>query len=704
MGPTTSTGSWTASSASADILFPLSQETAGVTASNDPDLLAINTIRTLSMDAVQAASSGHPGTPMALAPLGYTLFTRHLAHNPANPAWPDRDRFVLSAGHASMLLYSLLHLTGYDLPLDEIRRFRQLRSRTPGHPENFVTTGIETTTGPLGQGVGNAVGMALAERVLAARFNRDGHEIVDHHTVAIASDGDLMEGVASEACSLAGHLGLSKLVVYWDDNGITIDGTTELSFTGEDVTARFAAYGWRILDVGDCNNLDELDRVTKEALTPDGRPTLVRVPTVIGYGSPNKANTSAAHGSPLGADEVAATKQQLGWEHTEPFTVPDEARRQADQRDRGRELQEDWDRRFDEYTRAHPELAEEYKRVLSGELPDDLGALLPTFERGSAQATRKSSGAVINALAEHLPELIGGSADLASSNNTSIAGGGDIAAGDYSGRNVNYGVREHAMGAVMNGMALHGGIRPFGGTFLIFTDYLRPSLRLACLMGLPVIYVMTHDSIGLGEDGPTHQPVEHLAALRAIPNLHVLRPADPIETAGAWRHALERTDGPTLLALTRQNVPVLDCSDAAEVARGAYVVVPDDGNPDVVIVATGSEVSLAVEAAELLADRDIAARVVSMPSWELFGDQELGYQEAVLPPDLPVLSVEAATSFGWSRWADDHVCLDRFGHSAPSEDLYEYFGFTAEAIAESAESLLEEFDEVLEELTDIIEN
>jgi transketolase len=513
-----------------------------VTASPDPDLLAINTVRTLSMDAVQAASSGHPGTPMALAPLGYALWIRHLAHNPANPDWPDRDRFVLSAGHASMLLYSLLHLTGYDLPLDEIKRFRQLRSRTPGHPENFVTTGIETTTGPLGQGVGNAVGMALAERMLAARFNREGHEIVDHHTVVIASDGDLMEGVASEACSLAGHLGLSKLVVYWDDNGITIDGTTELSFTGEDVGARFAAYGWRVLEVGDCNDLDDLDRVTKEAMTPDGRPTLVRVPTVIGYGSPNKANTSAAHGSPLGADEVAATKQQLGWEHTEAFTVPPEARAHADQRTRGRELQEDWDRRFDAYAAAHPDLAEEYKRVLAGELPEDLAAHLPAFEPGTAQATRKSSGAVINALAEHLPELVGGSADLASSNNTAIKGGGDVARDSYAGRNINYGVREHAMGAVMNGMALHGGIRPFGGTFLIFTDYLRPSLRLACLMGLPVIYVMTHDSIGLGEDGPTHQPVEHLAALRAIPNLHVLRPADAIETAGGWGHALEETD------------------------------------------------------------------------------------------------------------------------------------------------------------------
>jgi transketolase len=658
----------------------------------DLDLLAVNAVRTLSMDAVQAANSGHPGTPMALAPLGYSLFTRWLQHDPADPAWPNRDRFVLSAGHASMLIYSLLHLTGYDLPMEELRNFRQLGHRTPGHPENFVTCGVETTTGPLGQGLGNAVGMALAERLLAERFNRPGHEIIDHRSVVIASDGDLMEGVSAEASSLAGHLGLEKLVVYWDDNQITIDGRTDLSFTGEDVCARYAAYGWRVLSIEDVNDLDEVDRVTKEAFSPDGRPTFVRVRTVIGYGSPNKADTSAAHGSPLGPEEVEATKRALGWPYG-PFEVPEEARRQADQRERGARAREEWEARFAAYEREHPELAVEFRRTIEGRLPDGWEGDLPTYESGHSEATRKSSGAAINALALRLPELIGGSADLAASNNTNIKGGGDIARGSYGGRNVNYGIREHAMGAVMNGMVLHGGIRPFGGTFLIFSDYLRPSLRLAALMGLPVVYVMTHDSIGLGEDGPTHQPVEHLAALRAVPNLDVFRPADARETVGAWQHAVMRTDGPTLLALTRQDVPVLPGTSAAEVARGAYVVAPDDGNPDVVLVSTGSEVHLAVRAAELLAERDIAARVVSMPSWELFERQGGGYQDLVLPPDVPALSVEAATSFGWSRWADEHIALDRFGASAPAEVLYEHFGFTPEVIAQAAEELLDSFDD-----------
>jgi transketolase len=663
---------------------------------DDLDLLAVNTIRTLSMDAVQAANSGHPGTPMALAPLGYTLFSRHLAHNPADPQWPDRDRFVLSCGHASMLLYSLLHLTGYDLELDELRNFRQLHARTPGHPENFVgTPGVETTTGPLGQGIGNAVGMAIAERILAQRFNQPGHTIVDHRTWVFASDGDMMEGVASEASSLAGHLGLERLIVCYDDNGITIDGSTELSMTGEDVLARYRAYGWRTLSIEDANDIAEIDAVLKEAATPDGRPTLVRVPSVIGFGSPNKAGTAAAHGAPLGDDEITATKAALGWEPEEPFTVPDSARAHADQRERGSALQSDWDRRFDEYRDAHPELADEFERLLDGELPDDWDADLPEFEAGTKQATRKSSGAVINALASRMPELVGGSADLASSNNTTIKDGGDLARGDFGGRNVNYGVREHAMGSIMNGMVLHKGVRPFGGTFLIFTDYLRPALRLACLAGLPVIYVMTHDSIGLGEDGPTHQPVEHLAALRAIPNLHVLRPADARETVGAWRHAIMRTDGPTLLALTRQDLPVLEATEPDLVLNGAYIVEEaegdnDDGLPDVVLVGTGSEVSLCLDAAAVLAERGVAARVVSMPSWELFDEQDDDYQEDVLPDEVPVLSVEAATTFGWSRWADDHVGLDRFGASAPGGVLFEEFGFTPEAVADAALDLLEE--------------
>jgi transketolase len=654
----------------------------------DLDLLAVNTIRTLAMDAVQAASSGHPGTPMALAPLGYTLFTRHLAHNPADPRWPDRDRFVLSAGHASMLLYGLLHLSGYDLSLDEIRRFRQLGSRTPGHPENFVTDGIETTTGPLGQGLGNAVGMALAERLLAARFNRPGFEIVDHRTVVVASDGDLMEGVAAEASSLAGHLGLDRLVVFWDDNEITIDGPTSLSFTGEDPCARYAAYGWRVLEVADANDLADLDRVTKEALAGDGRPTFVRVPTTIGYGAPTKAGTSDAHGAPLGEEEVAGAKAALGWPHADPFTVPPEVLEHTDQRARGRQLQDSWERRFLAYADAHPDLAAEFRRVQEGRLQEGWDSDLPDFGIGGRQATRKSSGEVINALAPRLPELVGGSADLASSNNTTIADGGQVARDDYAGRNIAFGVREHAMGAMCNGLALHGGIRPFCATFLVFTDYLRPALRLAALMRLPVIYVMTHDSVGLGEDGPTHQPVEHYAALRAIPNLHFLRPADAKETVGAWRHAITRQDGPTLLALTRQDVPVLPGTEPDQVARGAYAVVPDDGAPQVVLLATGSEVHVAVTAAEQLAEQDISARVVSMPCWELFGAQDEHYRDLVLPPGVPVLSVEAGVSLGWQRWADAHVALDRFGHSAPAGDVFSYLGFTPEGVAKAARELL----------------
>ena len=661
---------------------------------DDLDLLAVNTIRTLSMDAVQTANSGHPGTPMALAPLAYTLYSRHLAHNPADPEWPDRDRFILSCGHASMLLYSVLHLTGYDLSLDDVRSFRQLHSRTPGHPESFVgTPGVETTTGPLGQGLGNAVGMAIAERILAERFNRPGHTIVDHRTWVFASDGDIMEGVAAEASSLAGHLALERLIVCYDDNGITIDGPTELSLTGEDVMARYAAYGWRTLEINDANDIAEIDAVLKEAATPDGRPTFVRVPSVIGFGSPNKAGTSGAHGAPLGDDEVAATKAALGWDAADAFDVPEAAAKHANQRGRGSELQSEWERRFSEYREEFPELADEFDRLQEGLLPEDWDADLPTFETGAQQATRKTSGAVINAIAARMPELIGGSADLASSNNTTIKDGGDLSRGDFAGRNINYGVREHAMGSIMNGLVLHGGVRPFGGTFLIFADYLRPALRLACLSGLPVTYVMTHDSIGLGEDGPTHQPVEHLAALRAIPNLHVLRPADARETVGAWRHAIERFEGPTLLALTRQDVPVLEGSDPDLVQQGAYIVHDDtefDELPDLVLIGTGSEVQICVEAATLLADQDIAARVVSMPSWELFEEQDEDYQEEVLPSDVPVLSVEAATTFGWSRWADDHVGLDHFGASAPAEELFAEFGFTPEAVADAALELLED--------------
>ncbi len=656
--------------------------------SNDLDLLGVNTIRTLAMDAVEAAQSGHPGTPMALAPLGYVLWTRHLAHNPADPTWANRDRFVLSAGHASMLLYGLLHLTGYDLPLEDIKQFRQLGHRTPGHPENFVTPGVETTTGPLGQGFGNAVGMALAERLLASRFNRPGHEIIDHRTWVLASDGDLMEGVSSEASSLAGHLGLDKLVVFWDDNRITIDGRTELAFSSEDVLARYAAYGWRTLSVEDCNDLDALDQVLKEAAVPDGRPTFVRLRTIIGWPAPTKQDTAAAHGAPLGADEIAAAKAALGWE--EPlFTVPEAAREHADQTARGGTLQARWEERLAAYADAHPDLAAELERVLAGRLPDGWDADLPTFETGTALATRKASGKVLNAIAERVPELVGGSCDLAASNNTDIAGAGDVGPGAFAGRNLRFGVREHAMAAICNGLALHGGLRPFGATFLVFTDYARPSIRLAALMGLPVTYVMTHDSIGLGEDGPTHQPVEHLAALRAMPNLHVVRPADATETVGAWRHALTRTSGPTLLALTRQGVPVLEGTTAEGVTAGGYAVIDAD-EPDVVLVATGSEVPIAAEAAALLDADAVAARVVSLPCWELFDERDPAEQDALLPPGVPVVSVEAAATFGWSRWADVHVGLDRFGASAPWQDLYEHFGITALAVADAARDLLDD--------------
>ncbi|MBA2529105.1 MAG: transketolase [Euzebyales bacterium] len=660
----------------------------------DLDLLAVNTIRTLSMDAVQKANSGHPGTPMALAPLGYVLFTRHMAHNPADPEWPDRDRFVLSAGHASMLLYSLLHLTGYDLPLDEIRRFRQLGSATPGHPEHFETPGVDITTGPLGQGLGSAVGMALAERLLAARFNRPGHEIVDHRTWVIASDGDMMEGVGSEASSLAAHLGLDRLVVVYDDNRITLSGRASESLS-EDVVARYEAYGWRTLAVSDVNDLDEIDGALKQAAAGDGRPTLIRYPSTIGYGAPNLADTYKAHGSPLGDEEIAAAKRAYGWAYEEPLTVPEEARRHAEQIERGARAQEQWQARFDAYRHAHPDLAAEFERVMASQLPDGWDAELPDFSPGDELATRKASGTVINAIAPRMPELVGGSADLSTSNNTDIEDAGLIAAHDFAGRNLNWGVREHAMAAAMNGMALHGGLRVFGGTFLTFTDYLRPSLRLACLMGLPTVYVMTHDSIGLGEDGPTHQPVEHLASLRAMPGLHVLRPADATETVGAWRHAITRSDGPTLLALSRQDLPVLDGTSAGALTNGAYILDgpgEEEAEEDihVVLVATGSEVSLAVAAAEVLADRDVQARVVSMPCWELFAEADPDYQDAVLPDDVPVLAVEAASSFGWSRWADDCVAIDSFGASAPAGDLFAEFGFTPEAVAEAAMDLLEE--------------
>ncbi len=657
----------------------------------DAEQLAVSTVRTLAIDAVERADSGHPGAPMGLAPLGWVLFTRHHTHNPADPQWPNRDRFVLSAGHASMLQYALLHLTGYDVSIDDLKGFRQLGSSTPGHPEHFETPGVDTTTGPLGQGFTNAVGFALAERLLAARYNRPGHDIVDHRTWVIASDGDMMEGVASEAASLAGHLGLDRLVVFFDDNRITLDGPAEDSYDHREVAPRFAAYGWRVLEVSDANDLDELDRVMSQAAEPDGRPTLVRVPTTIGYGAPTKADSSEAHGSPLGEEEARGAKEFYGWDYP-PFTVPDEVRELADQRKRGGERQSQWQERFAAYREEYADLAAEFERVMAGKLPDDWDADVPEFEVGSSEATRASSGKVINALATRLPELFSGSADLSGSTKTEIDDAGMVVRGDFSGRNMNWGVREHAMASAMNGMVLHGGVRPLGGTFLTFSDYARPAIRLAALMGVGAIYVMTHDSIGLGEDGPTHQPVEHLAALRAIPNLHVIRPADGPETVGAWRQAILRTEGPTLLSLSRQGLPVLERTSADEVTRGAYVVVDSD-DPDIVLVATGSELQLAVEAVELLAEDDIVARVVSMPCAELFEEAGEEYQDEVLPPDLPVLSVEAGVSFGWGRWADDHVSLERFGASAPGPAVMEELGFTAQRVADAASTLYESYSE-----------
>ena len=659
--------------------------------------LAIDTLRVLAMDAVQKAASGHPGTPMALAPLGYELWTRQLRHNPADPAWLDRDRFVLSAGHASMFLYSLLHLTGYDLPLEEVECFRQWGSRTPGHPEVHVTPGVETTTGPLGQGVANSVGMALAERWLAARFNRPGHTVVDHRTWAVCSDGDLMEGISHEAAELAGHQRLGKLTWIFDDNKITIEGSTALA-TSTDQARRFAGYGWHVVEVGDANDPASIAAALEEAKAESGRPTLVILKTTIAWGSPNKAGHHDTHGAPLGQDEVDATKRNLGYPSLEPFHVPADAlalwRRAAE---RGQRLEAEWDERFARYGAEHPELAGELLRMSRGELPGGWDADVPSLE-GKADATRSSSGKVIQALAARIPELVGGSADLGSSNKTDIEGAPSILADTPDGRVLHFGVREHAMGGILNGMVLHGGPRPFGGTFLIFSDYMRPSIRLAALSHLPVVYVFTHDSVGLGEDGPTHQPVEQLAALRAVPNLMDLRPADPTETAVAWKVALEKSDGPAFLALTRQKVPALDRSalgSAEGVRRGGYVLAEAaGGTPDAILLASGSEVQLALEARKVLQEKGVLARVVSLPSWHLFRRQPPAYRDEVLPPEVAVrVSVEAASTFGWERWVGERgaaLGLDTFGASAPAEVLFEKFGFSVEAVVRAVEALVGE--------------
>jgi transketolase len=658
---------------------------------------AINVIRGLAMDAVEKAKSGHPGLPMGVAAAAHVLWTRHLRHDPADPKWPDRDRFVLSAGHGSMLLYALLHLTGYDLPLEELKRFRQWGSRTPGHPEYGLTPGVETTTGPLGQGFGNAVGMALAERWMAANYNRPGHEVVNHRTFVVASDGDMMEGVQSEAASLAAHLALGRLTVMYDQNHISIDGSTELAFT-EDVAARYEAYGWHVQHVGGLDT-EAIDAALRAAEGETGRPSLIVMRTHIGYGAPNKQDTAAAHGSPLGPQETRLAKEHLGLPVDREFWIPEDVARHMDARPAGRALNEEWQRRKQAWADANPDLARRFDRTISGELPAGLRDAVPAFEAGPGMATRKASGETLNALAAIVPELVGGSADLTESNNTELKGDPSIQKGGYGARYIHFGVREHAMGSIMNGMSLHGGLRPFGGTFLIFSDYMRPTIRLAALMMQPVIYVFTHDSIGLGEDGPTHQPIEQLMSLRLIPDADVIRPADAPETAMAWLMALEHREGPTALVLTRQKLATLDRGPgrpfaAAENAKkGGYVLIDaeSDGHvvmPQVILVGTGSEVHVCLAARELLAADGIAARVVSMPSLNRFTAQTDDYRAQVLPPGVAArVAVEAGVTRGWAEItgpAGIVVGLDRFGASAPGDVVMKELGFTAENVAAQA--------------------
>jgi transketolase len=656
--------------------------------------LCVNTIRTLAIDGVQKANSGHPGAPLGMAPMAYVLWTRHLRFNPLDPAWPNRDRFILSAGHASMLIYSLLYLTGYNVSLDDLKSFRQWGSLTPGHPEVGHTPGVETTTGPLGAGFATAVGMALAERWKAAHYNRAGYEVVDHNTYVICSDGDLMEGVSHEAASLAGHLKLGKLICLYDDNHITIEGDTAVACS-DDALKRFESYGWHTLAVADGNDLEAIDAAIKVAQAETGRPSLIAVRTHIGYGSPAKQDSPEAHGAPLGEEEVKRTKQQLGWPSLEPFTVPEEALaffRQA--QERGPRWQQAWETSFEAFGLEFPGLAQEWQDALAGKLPEGWDSELPSFDAGTSVATRVASGKVLNALASKLPYLIGGSADLGPSNNTELKGSPFVGAENYGGRNLHFGVREHGMGSVLNGLVLHGGIRPYGATFLVFADYMRPTIRLAALMHQPVIYVFTHDSIGLGEDGPTHQPVEHLASLRAIPNLVVLRPGDANETVAAWRTAIQRQDGPTALVLSRQNLPVVELSGAiGSPAEGAYVVAEATGNnPQVILMGSGSELGLCVAAREKLQAQGIPTRVISVSSIELFRSQSKEYQEKILPSNcLSRLAIEAGISQGWERFLGpqgEMISLEHFGASAPYQVLMQQFGFTVENLVEKALQLV----------------
>ena len=664
-------------------------------ATSSIDQLAVDTIRTLSMDAVQKADSGHPGTPMALAPLAYSLFTKHMRHNPADPHWPNRDRFVLSCGHASMLLYSSLYLTGYDLALEDLKNFRQWESRTPGHPELGYTAGVETTTGPLGQGVGNAIGMAVAEAHLAAKFNRQGHAVVDHYTYFICSDGDLMEGISHEAASFAGHFGLGKLIGFYDDNHITIDGPTELTFT-DDTAKRFEGYGWHVLHLPDINDLASIDAAIAAAKKVTDRPTLVVMRTHIGYGSPNRVDTSKAHGEALGAEEIRLTKENLGWPSQEPFFVPPEALAHCRKTlEKGRALQKTWENAFSEYRSGFPADAAELDRRLAGRLPDGWEKAIPNFTADNgAVASRAASGIVLNALAAVIPELMGGSADLAPSNNTMLKNIDTFSASTPGGRNMHFGIREHGMTSIMNGMSLHGGVIPYGGTFLVFSDYMRPAIRLAAFMKRRVIYVFTHDSIGLGEDGPTHQPVEQLTALRVIPRMTVIRPADATETAEAWRSALLNDQGPTALVLTRQKLGFIDRTKygaASGLLQGAYVLGDaKGGKPDVIIMSSGSEVAIALAAYEKLVGQGIAARVVSMPSHEIFARQPQAYRDSVLTPGSKRVAIEAAHPMSWYRWVGDGevIGIDHYGASAPYQRIYEELGLTVDKVVAAARGLL----------------
>ncbi|WP_332633694.1 transketolase [Halalkalibacter flavus] len=659
------------------------------------DQLAVNTIRTLSIDSIEKANSGHPGMPMGAAPMAYSLWTKFMNHNPENPEWVNRDRFVLSAGHGSMLLYSLLHLTGYDLSLEDLQQFRQWGSKTPGHPEFGHTPGVEATTGPLGQGVAMAVGMAMAERHLASTYNKDDFNIVDHYTYSICGDGDLMEGVSAEAASLAAHLKLGRLIVLYDSNDISLDGDLHISFS-ESVEDRYKAYGWQVIRVEDGNDLDEINRAI-EAAKQDDRPTLIEVKTVIGYGSPNKSGKSASHGAPLGKEEVALTKSTYEWLHEEEFHIPSEVSEMfAEVKAEGAKKEEEWNELFAKYKESYPELAAEFERANNGELPEGWDSEAPVYEAGSSIATRSSSGEALNAFAKKVPELFGGSADLAGSNKTYMKDLGDYSRDHYEGRNIWFGVREFAMGAAVNGMALHGGVKVFGATFFVFSDYLRPAIRLAALMKLPVIYVFTHDSIAVGEDGPTHEPVEQLAALRAMPGLSVIRPGDSNETVAAWKAALESKDTPTALVLTRQNLKTLD--HTAELAyegvkKGAYIVSKSSGTTDVLLLASGSEVPLAVEAQAVLEKDGIHADVVSMPSWDRFEKQSQSYKDEVISPDVKVrLGIEMASPLGWHKYVGDHgdvLAIDQFGASAPAEKILAEYGFTVENVVAKVKALLQ---------------